>query len=79
MRMGCELVRGVQLDVDRPLEDLCEPERRHRRRALEREHMCLWIGGDHEIVHTEQRHQRLLRERCVVIVIDEQVVEEWST
>ena len=76
-RRRCAMRRG-QLDVRGAREDLREPERRHRRRALEREHVRLGIRGDHEIVRAERLHERLLRVRGVVVVVDEEMIEERS-
>ena len=40
--------------------------------------MCLGIGRHHQVVHAERGHERLLRERRIVVVVDEQVIEQGS-
>ncbi len=65
-----------QLHVRRAGEHLREPEGRYGGRALEREDVRLRVRGDDEVARSERLHERLLRERGVVVVVDEQMVEE---
>ena len=68
--MGCG-----QLHVRRSGEHLREPEE-DGGGALEREDVGLRVRGDDQVARTERPHECLLRERGVVIVVDEQMVEE---
>ena len=73
---GLGAMRGPQLDVLRAGEPLGEPEDRDVGRALEREDVGLRVAGDDEVRRAESLDDRLGRERGVLVVVDEQVVEE---
>ena len=74
-RPGCTVWRH-QLDVRGAREDLRESQRGHRRRALEREDVRLRVRRDDEVVRSQRPDERLLGERGVVIIVDEQMGEE---
>ena len=72
-RPGCA-VWCRQLDVCGAREHLRESQRRHGRRALEGEDVRLRVRRDDEVVRAQRPDERLLGERGVVIVVDEQMV-----
>ncbi len=74
--LGLGSVGGPEIDVSRALEGLREAQRRDRGRSLEGEHVSLGVGGDDEVGRPDRLDQCLLRERGVLVVVHEQVIEQ---